>query len=442
MNRWLEKPVTDCPCGRTHESPVARVEIAGGALDALPRIVRSEAPGEGALVVLADPDTWDAAGSRAAALLRAEGADVAELLCARAPHADDVTLATLEARLPSGVRGIVAVGAGTINDLGKALAEKTHAPLVTAGTAASMNGYASSIVALTERGLKKTLPARPARALVLDLDVISAAPRRLNSAGFGDLMSKPVSSADWLLSREFFGTPICPTALSMADEAVLRARTLAAGVGRAEPEALAALTEALVLSGLSMSYAGASSPASGGEHLISHYLDISEKGWGRTPRLHGEQVSVGTLVSLRLYTALSAGGPASARGPLPPEEDDDTLRALHAHLEGAALEELLAEARAKRELVPSRESRRALLATRWREIWQALDTQLAGSKGLAEDLELAGAPTRPIEIDLDASRLRDTVLRARHMRRRYTVLDLAADLGALEDLAAGEESAR
>lgn len=435
MKHWLEEAVRDCPCGRVHASPVAHVEISRGATDVLPGIVSAGAPGPGSLVLLADPDTWDAAGSRAAALLRSDGAKVHELLCTSAPHADDVTLAGLENRLPRDVRGLVAVGAGTINDLGKALAAKAGAPLVTLGTAASMNGYASSIVALTERGLKKTLPAQPARALVLDLEVIAAAPQRLNSAGFGDLMSKPVSSADWLLSREFFGTPVCPTALSMADDAVLRARALAEGIGRSEPDALATLTEALVLSGLSMSYAGASSPASGGEHLISHYLDISEKGWGRIPRLHGEQVAVGTLVSLRLYGALRSGGPARAEGALPPEEDDDALRALHAHLEEAALDELLTEAGAKRALVPPRAERRALLLSRWDEIWGRLDTQLAGSASLVRDLELAGAPAAPEEIGLDPVRLRDTVLRARHMRRRYTVLDLAADLGALEELA-------
>lgn len=411
--------------------PLRRVVSERGALDALPEVVATEVAPDASTLLVADPDTWDAAGARAAASLRSAGHVVHETMTTREPHADDATIDALVPHLDARPDVVVAVGAGTISDLGKVLAERAEIPQITVGTAASMNGYASSIAALTIKGLKITRPAPCPVALVLDADVVAAAPPRLTGAGFGDLMSKPVSGADWVLSGWLFDAPVVRAALEMADGAVARARSVAAAIGRAEPDAVAALTDALVLSGLSMCVAGASSPASGGEHLFSHYLDISADGWGRPPRLHGEQVTIGTLLSLRLYEAVRAAGLPDTASKAPPEEDDATLRALHAHLDAAALDELLDEARAKRALTPDRSARRARVAKRWDEMWSLLDDQLRAGEGLIEDLRAAGAPIRFEDIDVTPERAAQVIRRARHMRRRFTVLDLAADLDVL-----------
>lgn len=436
LDRWLGTTVSGCPCGREHRIGVERVLLGDGALGGLPDLLPSPTALGGPVLLLADPDTYEAAGETAAGLLRRAGHRVEEALTGRRPHADDHTLESLRSSLACAPGRVAAVGAGTINDLGKVLAEEAGVPLITVGTAASMNGYTSPIASLTLGGLKVTRPARPAAALVIDEAVLAAAPERLNRAGFGDLMSKPVSGADWVLSRELLGEPVCPTALALADEAVTAARSRAAEIGEQRPAALGLLAEALLLSGLSMALAGASSPASGGEHLLSHYLDMSEEGWGREARLHGEQVAVGTLVSLHLYRRLLEGGPPDPEGPVPPEEDDEALTTRHAHLAPAALAALLGEARAKRERVPHREERRRLLAERWTRIRAALEDQLAGSEGLAADLRAAGAPTDFAAIGLPRGRVEELVRGARHMRDRFTVLDLAADLGRLEEIAA------
>lgn len=436
VDRWLGKAISDCPCGRVHEIPLRIARIGRGVVDDVAAVVREAAgpTSDGACVLLADPDTWDAAGSTVAARLRAEGIEPFELLTGPEPHADDRTIEELDARLPHGaVSCILAVGSGTINDLGKVLAEITGAPQVTVATAASMNGYTSTIAALTVRGLKITRPAPSPVALLADTNVLAGAPPRMTAAGFGDLMSKPVSGADWVLSGELLGETVCPTALAVADDAVRRVRKRAAAIGAGAPEALDVLAEGLVLSGFSMVLAGASSPASGGEHLLSHYLDISADGWQRAPRLHGEQVAVGTLVSLALYEFLRAAGPP--HGLAPPEATDDELRQWHAHLPAQALEELLAEHRQKVARQPDRRARREILATRWESLWTKLDRQLAMGRDLEADLRLAGAPTGFADIEVSAGRARELVRLARHMRQRYTVLDLAADLGHLDPFA-------
>lgn len=432
LDRWLAGPVTGCPCGREHRVPIREVLVGRTALDAVPGLVQQHTDRRGPLLVIADPETWDAAGSRVAAALRAAGFGVREALLPHAPHADDRTIETLAPALDGAPARIVAIGSGTINDLGKALAARAGVPQLTVGTAASMNGYTSAITALTIRGLKVTRPAPPPDLLVLDTDVLAAAPVRLTRAGFGDLCSKPVSGADWVLGHQLLGEDLCPTALALADGAVREARARAAGIGTNDPAAIATLTEALVLSGLSMAIAGASSPASGGEHLVSHDLDISAKGFGREPFLHGEQVAVGTLASIALYERIGALGAPDAGAPVPPDDDDDAIRTLHAHLDPVALAAVLEEARKKRGRVPDRAARRNALATRWPVLWPPVARQFGASAGLADDLRRAGVPATFGAIDVDRARAAHVLRTARHIRDRYTVLDLAADLGRLD----------
>lgn len=429
---WLGRRIDACPCGRPHEISLKQVLVGRGVLERVGELAVAVEP-SGPATLLADPDTFAAAGARTEAALQAAGYAVRRALTGLRPHADDRTVAALRRQVPAETGLLVAVGAGTINDLGKVLSAELSVPLVTVATAASMNGYASAIAALTVRGLKRTLPAPPAAGLVLDGEMLAAAPAAMTAAGYSDLMSKPAAAADWLLARTLLDEPICPTALQIADDAVARAQPLAPALGRRERPAVETLAEALVLSGLAMAVAGASSPASGGEHLVSHYLDISAEAWRRPPRLHGEQVAVGTLVSLALYGALRTAQPPP--GPAPPDEDERALRRLHAHLDPETLDDLVAQALAKAARRPARAERLDRLQRGWEQVWSALDEQLAAAQGLRDHLREAGAPTRFSEIDVGPEQAAHLVRCARHMRDRYTVLDLAADCGRLDDLA-------
>lgn len=433
LARFLAGQPLECDCGRSHRIRTGRVSVGRGQIDLIADLLPREIGKRATIALLADVDTEAAAARRVVDRLRAAGySGLRELVLPAQPHGDDLTLDTIDRQLATTVDLMVAVGSGTISDLGKAFAAARQIPLVTCGTAASMNGYTSPIVALTVKGLKRTLPTIPPHTLVLDTDVLAAAPARLTRAGFGDLVSKPVSGADWCLSAWFGIDPVCHAALSIADEAVVAARAVAAAIGRCEPAAVETLGVALVVSGFAMDVAGASSPASGGEHLISHYIDVSAAAWKHEPFLHGEQVAVGTLVSVDLYERLRHLMPI-ASDPPPDDELEPHLRTLHAHLSTEALAALLQQALAKATRAPGRAARRAQLAARWRELWTTLDAQLAGGAALRDDLELAGVPTRFAQIGIDEPRARHVVRYARHMRDRYTVLDLAADLGLAAD---------
>jgi glycerol-1-phosphate dehydrogenase [NAD(P)+] len=65
---------------------------------------------------------------------------------------------------------------------------------------------------------------------------------------------------------------------------------------------------------------------------------------------------------------------------------------------------------------------------------QRLGQQLLLSRNLQRMLGALGAASSPSELGVSADRLRADLLSAREIRRRYTVLDLAAEVGLLEPL--------
>lgn len=70
------------------------------------------------------------------------------------------------------------------------------------------------------------------------------------------------------------------------------------------PEAIKAVTEALVLSGIAMSFVGNSRPASGSEHHLSHYWEMKFQAEGKKPVLHGIKVGIGMIIVTKMYEML------------------------------------------------------------------------------------------------------------------------------------------
>jgi glycerol-1-phosphate dehydrogenase [NAD(P)+] len=158
----------------------------------------------------------------------------------------------------------------------------------------------------------------------------------------------------------------------------------------------------------------------------------------RPPLSHGFKVGVGTVAIAALYERLlerdlAALDPeALARAWPGPEDAEAAVRAAHTTpgLDDAAVTETLAK-----HADPETLARRlALLADRWPDLRDRLRAQLLPATELRELLAAAGAPTRPSELGLTMDAFRDTYRRARMIRRRYTVLDLAAETGTLDEL--------
>lgn len=405
-------PVPLPPADLPHE-----VVIARGARAELPALARRYA-GERPLVVL-DPHTAAAAGE-----LDLTGATTLDL--GEHPHADDDTVAHVRAALDAGpYTGLVAVGSGTINDICKRAAALVELPFVVLGTAASMNGYASGIAAILSDGLKTTVPSPPARAVVLDTDILAAAPAELARAGLGDLMSKPVSDSDYFLADQIEGGGYDTLPSDVVDHAVKAAAAAAAGLAARDPDAHGALGKALTLSGVAMVVAGSSAPASGGEHLLSHLWDMERLVAGQETRLHGAQVGVTTLISAALYQRLlTLDAPAFAEPPAWAAEEARIKDAF-----GPLADAILPQARKKHARAAER---LATLRKQWPTIRAGLRArQIPTPAALRAILAAADAPNTLAAIDEPRDNARRVLCLARDIRDRLTVLDLAFDLGVL-----------
>ena len=427
IHRWLDATI-ECDCGRTHTIALKEFVMAEGATQHLPDVVRSLGlSGEATLV--ADEITYEVGGEAVEQTLRAAGYGV-NRVCLPSPCAPDteaVAAARESIRPETGF--VVGVGSGTVNDLAKLAASDAERPYVACPTAPSMNGYPSPIAAILVEGVKRTLPATPPVAIVADLDVVASAPREMIQAGLADLLSKTTATADWRMSSLLLDDYYCPRPHLMLEGAGTACRELAAEIGRGGPEAVRIFTAALVLSGLSMVVAGSSSPASGGEHLMSHYWEMTRYVEGKRTILHGLQVGLGMLVTATLYERLARLSPRLASTDEP--SWDSVRERVHADF-GPLADEVEKQFAEKHELGGGRRGRVKKVLSSWDDLWGELRDILLPADDLRLALESAAAPTAAADVGLTDTDVRNAFTRARCIRARYTVLDLAADLGVLD----------
>jgi glycerol-1-phosphate dehydrogenase [NAD(P)+] len=376
------------------------------------------------LAIVHDPDTRAAMGAEVAQAASATFA-VQEIVLGShpKPDADTVALVRHEA---SGCDAIVAVGSGTLNDLGKYAAHLSGKPYVVFGTAPSMNGYTSMNAAITVRGHKKTLPASGAAAVFLDLDVLSRAPPRLIAAGFGDCACRSTAQADWLLAHLLLDQTYrrAPFALLEEDEPAIFAQ--AAGLRRGDRPALELLARTLALSGFGMAICGGSHPASQAEHLIAHYIEmLGRPEWPEC--FHGEHIAVTTLTVARLQASLFAGTENPSMRPT-----NDTLRAFKAHF-GEVLGPECWKAFAPKDFdATAMAALNARLQCEWPDIRSAVREVLLPVETIETALQAVHAPMSPEALGIPRTFYREATLHARRIRDRYTCLDLAAAAGTLQ----------
>ena len=419
----------DCECGRSHHVPVKRLIYTEDVLEQLPEVLGSLVRGR-RVDVIADERTWEIAGRRAHNVLEQSHWSMQEIIVPDGqrggPVCDDTTHEWLNTRLPAADMAL-GVGSGVVNDLTKWSAFDHDMPYAVMATAASMNGYTAANVAPTLNGVKTLIRARAPLAVLAVPSIIVAAPFELTSAGLGDVIAKPVSSADWLLNHVFHGEHFCRYCSEIFSELEPHYLDRPSDVKDREPAAIEALFKALLYSGIAMTIMGTSAPASGGEHLLSHTLDMMSSVDGVPHDLHGRQVGLGTVFASALYERIfQIENPA--RSPAPADIDSSFWG-------------LLAES-VRRQYHP-KISMLELMAKKLNddETWQvflaACRCKVRSPGQIKSCLQAAGAAHTFADIGCTRERFLAAVLHMHEIRSRPTVIDLAWVLGILP--AAAEE---
>ncbi len=413
------------------------LECGAGALRLTGMVFRRAFPGREALVV-ADPTTFAVAGKDVRANLGDMGVGRPDpfLLIDRELHAEFRFVEQLEAVFRKGDAIPVAVGSGTINDLVKLAAHRTGRPYLCVATAASMDGYTAFGASITYHGSKQTFECPAPVAVIADIEVIRRAPPAMTASGYADLLAKITAGADWVLADALGIEPIDPRAWSIVQGGLRDALADPAGARAGESAAIGRLTEGLLLGGFAMQWSKSSRPASGAEHQFSHLWDMEHHVHnGETPS-HGFKVGIATLAVAALYEELlrqpidrlDVARCCAAWPALPEQEAGVENLFAGAEFTGRALE----ETRAKYIAAPALARQLETLKRAWPEIRERLRAQLLPLADLRERLSRVGAPVDPEAIGLTRARVRTSFIRAYHIRRRFTVLDLAVRTGLLE----------
>lgn len=354
------------------------------------------------------------------------------------PMCDDERVTWFESQLgETGAVAAIAVGSGTINDTVKLAASRRDVPMACVGTAPSMNGFTSGIAAVLSDGVKTTQACAAPAVVIADLDVMAEAPARMIQSGLGDLLSKPVSNSDWMLSARLTGSHHSPEAMKIIEEGSRMLDGVAPRLPSRDREAVAGLCGSLMLSGLAMSVAGSSSPASGGEHLVSHFIDMTAHAFDLPYDFHGCQVGVGTLVSAHIWERFRATDPATididgiVDAHQPWDEYSDMLKERFGPLYDAV-------AKHAEPGYPSKETLRSRLeqiVSEWDELAEEVGAMLRTRASLEEELTSADCPVRFSDLDVDRDRARAAIVHSKDIRNRYTILHVSWELGRLDEWA-------
>lgn len=421
-------------------SDTENVVIGAGAVGSVERVFR-ESFGDAAVVVVADENTFRAAGEEASRAFEEAGREMVEpYIFPRHPmlYAGYGNIERLARFLREHDAVPVAVGAGTLNDIVKRAAHEVGRSYLCIGTAASMDGYTSFGASISKDGRKQTLACPAPRAVVGDVDVLAKAPAWMTASGYADLLCKVTAGADWIVADALQTEEMHPRAWSMVHERLREWTAHPADLRAGGNDAMDRLMEGLLMAGLAMQVAASSRPASGAEHMFSHLWEMEGLGHDQDPPLsHGFKVGVGCIAVAALYERVLERD----LGDLDVEAAIDEWPSWSAvesevrstHTVPGLGEYAVEESRAKYVGDEELRERLELLRELWPGLHEELEKQLMPAEELREMLRAAGCPTTPTEIGLSWDDLRATYRRARTIRRRYNVLDLASETGILEE---------
>ena len=192
---------------------------------------------------------------------------------------------------------VIGVGGGKVIDVAKLASTRSNLNFISIPTAASHDGITSPRASIKNEGSSVSLPAESPMGVIADTKIISKAPFRLLAAGFGDIISNHTAVLDWELAHRLLNEDFSDSAAALSLMTAKMTMNSADAIKEGLIESAELVVKALISSGMAISIAGSSRPASGAEHKFSHALDMIAP----QPALHGEQCAVGTIMMMYLH---------------------------------------------------------------------------------------------------------------------------------------------
>lgn len=248
---------------------------------------------DGNVMVVTGPKTAKIAGETVIESLQNEGYKVNDITI---NHASKASVGDVQ-DLISNCSLVLGVGGGKVIDVAKLASTRSAINFISVPTAASHDGIASPRASIKNEAGNVSLKAEPPIGVIADTKIISKAPFRLLAAGCGDIVSNYTAILDWKLAHRLLNEDYSDSAAALSMMTAKMTIKSADAIKEGLTESAGLVVKALISSGIAISIAGTSRPASGSEHKFSHALDIIAP----KPALHGEQCGIGTIMMMYLH---------------------------------------------------------------------------------------------------------------------------------------------
>lgn len=410
-----------CTCGREHTCAIEHVFVEHNAIARLPEICGDFQH----ILIVADENTYGVAGEKVEAY-------IGNKVIARQIFSGKTVLIPNEAAIEavkgqlSGIDLIVGIGSGVIQDLCKYTSHFEGIPYYIVATAPSMDGYASSGAAMITEGMKVTYAAKVPEGIIADTSIIKDAPLEMIKAGYGDIVGKFSSLNDWKLAHIVNGEYFCQNIYDLTEKILRKTLPLSEKLLQRDEEAIRTLTEALIIVGIALSFVGNSRPASGSEHHLSHFFEITGIVNGEEYLPHGIDVAFSAIITSAIREKLRSK-PFPRTGFVTDRAfyEQEMSRVYKSVAPGCiALQDSLGTYTADR--MP------AYLANE--EKLKEILAEVPSEKEMTEILKGIGLELPLFHSYYSKDKLRDAVRYAKDLKDRYTVLWMYYDLYGLEEV--------
>lgn len=435
LNNYIKKELK-CKCGKKHEMSIEHIVIREDAIEELPSILESHHIQN--VLVVADNQTYESAGAKLECTLKSCKGLSYSVKCFKDKHLvpNEKSVGEIMVRYSPKCQLIIALGTGTINDLCKYTSFKLGIQYIIVATAPSMDGFASTGAALIINDLKTTFETHAPLGIIGDINVLRNAPLDMIRAGIGDIVGKYTCLCDWKIAHLINEEYHCMQIVGLVEKSIAKCVKGAKSGDLRDPEVIYDIMEALILTGIAMSFVGNSRPASGSEHHLSHFWEMKFLFEGKQPVLHGTKVAIGTVSVLKMYEILRQ---------MPIDFDkikierrtfeiDKWKEYVNRVYNKAARGIILLEEKTLKNDLERHSHRLEKIKSKWDEIVQVMN-QLPKVNEIETLLNAIGLPINPQEVGVDEESIKDSIILAKEVRERYTILQLLWDLNKIDKMA-------
>jgi len=425
----------ECECGRQHTAAIRQISTSETAVNLLVPYLKENSFSKAFLIC--DPTTYKIAGQPVCNLLtEANQAFSSYIIASDEPVPDERTIGEILINYDRSCDLIIGIGSGTINDLSRFVSYKLGIPYIIVATAPSMDGFASNVAPLIVNNLKTTYEAQTPLAIFADTGLLKTAPINMIAAGIGDILGKYSCLCDWELAHIITGEYWCPSVAALVNKSLDSVVAGIDGAAAKTDESMQAIMNALVLSGIAMSFVGNSRPASGSEHHLSHYWEMVYLLEGRKAILHGTKVGIGTVAVLKAYELLVSKNidfdKAKAKAM---EFNFDKWEADMKNAYKMASDSVISLEKKVAKNSPANVTERInKLESNWTRVKQIIG-RLPSADTVRSYLKSLGAPDSPISIGIDKDLFITSFIVAKELRNRYGLLQILFDLGLTKEIA-------